>query len=355
MEGDNSGEDEEGAYEEETLTSAMTPSQSTYTGTPSRVERQETPQPKEQSKAQMEEESLSTPRNPPAKHSAPQIAGFSSPYESLKRELRGSPPDHGSELPSTPRNPVRSPVKPSDSTVQRPRRRRPPAQTPGTSNRSNNDVMFHRILDKNYRLAATPLTTTRAPGSALPQRTAQAQAPSSTPSASSAKQKPAPTATKKSHLFDSLDSSPAAPPAPTLNADLFESPPARSRVPGISVLASTKKKKHRIGTPRKPANDGLSAAERLRRDEWDDEDDDDDDDDEDTEGDLLLQGMSPPKTVQFHVPQSRLLQTPGMLCTFILPSLPCLPCYLHTFAVNYLSRVCVCVCDELSLTGEMIL
>ena len=299
-------------YEEQTVTSAVTPSQSLNVESPSKGA-QETPQTKVRSKTQLEDSLLSTPKNPPAK-SGPTMADFSSPYESLKRELRGSPPpDQGqeSELPSTPRNPGSSPVK-SLGTVgieQKSQRRKPPAQTPGTSNRqNNNDVMLHRVLDKNYRLAATPLTTgrRRAPESTLPRRATKATA--DTPSASSVKQKPP--IPVKSSLFDDLDSSPAAP-APTLNADLFNSPaPANSRVPGISVLASAKKR-----TPRRPTtddadDDGLSAADRRRRDEWDD--DDDDGDQEDTDGDLLP-GMSPPKTLQFHVPQSRLLQTPGKI------------------------------------------
>ena len=305
--GDQDGDDEI-AYEEETLPSTMTPSQSTYTGSPSQADL-ETPQPKARSKAPIEDSLLSTPRNPPARSEAPQVAGFSSPYESLKRELRGSPPTQESDLPSTPRNPGPSLMKvpTTTGTTQRSARRRTPAQTPATS---NHDVMLHRVLDKNYRLAATPLTTTRtgprAANSALPRRTAHG--PTETPTASTTKHKPQPTG--KSHLFDDLDSSPAIP-APTLNADLFQSPdkPPRRRQPGVSVLSSANK----IRTPRRPDNDGLSAGERLRRDAWDDDDDNDHkdyDDDEDTVGDLL-QDMSPPKTVQFHVPQSRLLQTPG--------------------------------------------
>ena len=38
---------------------------------------------------------------------------------------------------------------------------------------------------------------------------------------------------------------------------------------------------------------------------WDSDSDDDD------EGDMMGMGMSPPKTMQFHVPQPRLLRTPA--------------------------------------------
>ena len=347
----------------------MTPSQSTYTGSPSQViekhhhqQQQETPQVRPPSKnTQFEDSLLSTPRNPPP--TKPQIAGFSSPYESLKRELRGSsPPMQDSEFPSTPRNPGSSPMKAVSSTRPRSttRRKAKSQKTPSTA--TNKDVMLHRVLDKNYRLAATPLTTTTTKSRrqqpplsgnrALPHRSTVSSA--ETPSASSTttrNRKPPPS--QKSHLFDS---SPAAPPAPTLNADLFKSPgpvaPSRryigsgvggGRVPGTSILSSAKKKKKggRGMTPRRQqqqqqqqstpvthaANgegqkEGLSEAEKRRLDEWDDDDDDDGggglgdvDDDEDTDGDIL-QGMSPPKTIQFHVPQSRLLQTPGQSSSF---------------------------------------
>lgn len=43
----------------------------------------------------------------------------------------------------------------------------------------------------------------------------------------------------------------------------------------------------------------------------DNDDGDDDDDDDDNDGTAIF--GSPPKTMQFHVPQSRLMKTPGML------------------------------------------
>ena len=338
----------------------MTPSQSAYTGSPSQTIEQkhqqgETPRSKPRSNQnhQIEDSLLSTPRNPPP--TKPQIAGFSSPYESLKRELRGSsPPMQDSEFPSTPRNPGSSPMKAASNTQPRStttRRKANPQKTPSMA--PNKDVMLHRVLDKNYRLAATPLTTTASKSRrqhpltsgnpALPHRTTSAagETPSTT------RNRKPPPSQQNPHLFDSLDSSPAAPPAPTLNADLFKSPgaaPSRryigsgvggGRIPGMSVLSSAKKRNGltpRRQQPQQPQTrvsnvdeqgekEGLSEAEKKRLDEWNDDDDDDlgngegglryeGDEDEDTDGDLL-QGMSPPKTIQFHIPQSRLLQTPG--------------------------------------------
>ena len=54
-----------------------------------------------------------------------------------------------------------------------------------------------------------------------------------------------------------------------------------------------------------PARDRARSAARKRSQDigWDDSDDEED-------GEPM--GMSPPKTIQFHVPQGRLMRTPGM-------------------------------------------
>lgn len=76
------------------------------------------------------------------------------------------------------------------------------------------------------------------------------------------------------------------PAAPQLHAEIFSSPvKPNSRTPGISVL-----------TPAKHKGDAKGI--------WDSDDEFDDDDDYNAFG-------SPPKTMQFHIPQSRLLKTPG--------------------------------------------
>lgn len=108
---------------------------------------------------------------------------------------------------------------------------------------------------------------------------------------------------------DDLDSSPALP-APQLHSEIFGTPAARGRktVPGVSVLTPARKK----GTGGGKQAAGDMDARGRGKGIWDSDSDNDDDDGEDGEG-----GMSPPKTMQFHVPQSRLLRTPGML--FFLP------------------------------------
>lgn len=69
-----------------------------------------------------------------------------------------------------------------------------------------------------------------------------------------------------------------------MRAEIFDSPVRGKRVPGVSVLT--------------PARNGKE--EELG---WDSDSDDG-----------MLAGMSPPKTMQFYVPQSRLLKTPGEFC-----------------------------------------
>ncbi|KAL8776768.1 MAG: hypothetical protein Q9194_002953 [Teloschistes cf. exilis] len=246
----------------------------------------------------------STPRQPRPKHEQqqppPSMALYSSPYEALKREIKGQPNPHNdnddSTLPSTPRNPFQS--QPDEEYT--------PSVRPSTAHRSHrtpkDDPLLHRILDKNWRLQATPHTTTVAPkpGSTvkLPYRSARRRTPAAgtnqdaeTPAAADRKGKASAAMDNNDH--DDLDSSPALP-APELHSEIFGTPGTRGRktVPGVSVLTPARK----MG--------GKQATRNIHaRGIWDS---DSDDDGEDGEG-----GMSPPKTMQFHVPQSRLLRTPA--------------------------------------------
>ncbi|KAL8947657.1 MAG: hypothetical protein Q9222_006090 [Ikaeria aurantiellina] len=226
-----------------------------------------------------------TPR-PKSKHrqeDRPSIATYSSPYETLKREIKGSNQfeDHtSSTLPSTPRN---NPFQTDSSPAIPPPSTTLPYRTP------KDDPLLHRILDKNWRLQATPHTTTRSK-TAYPMGTTPAIKPrrngdtTTTPS----------TAAAATHSED-LDSSPAMP-APELHSEIFGTPARRKKVPGVSVLTPVAAKK----TPGGQQSKGKASD---RQDIWDSDEDDDDLD--------LGDGMSPPKTLQFHVPQSRLLRTPA--------------------------------------------
>ena len=83
--------------------------------------------------------------------------------------------------------------------------------------------------------------------------------------------------------------------APQLHAEIFDTPARKDRVPGVSVLTPARGRQTSIANS---ANKGglLEAG-------WDSDEDE-------VSGDM---GMSPPKTMQFHVPQGRLMRTPGML------------------------------------------
>ncbi|KAL6704243.1 hypothetical protein ACN47E_008411 [Coniothyrium glycines] len=219
----------------------------------------------------------STPRAPPSTSKGgrlakdePQFAGLSSPYEALKHELHG-------DLAAT-KTPRLDPVTPGKSQAL-------PDMTgfdsspfvqPTTSKKpyTNQDPLLHRVLDKTYRVQATPIISPRKykPTGAFTPRAGQRGAPTPRGAASD--------------LLAWPDSSPPSSPAPQLRADIF-SPVKTPRTPGVSLR-----------TPAK-GNYPLS-VNRTGGTVFDDSDE------EEFEIDY-----SPPKTIQFHIPQSKLLQTPA--------------------------------------------
>lgn len=163
---------------------------------------------------------------------------------------------------------------------------------------------MHRMLDKTYRVQATPL------GKGFEKNRSKFTV---TPKPSGSKYG---TGSRAAAAFDDSPLSSPEPEAPQLNSELFSSPvkgfatptPRRQRAssshqnqhqprdritpkPGISVLTPAKS-----GTGKQPV--------------WDSDDEIDDDD-----NDHL--GASPPKTMQFHIPQSRLMKTPGLFPSFV--------------------------------------
>lgn len=252
--------------------------------------------------------SQATPRATATKTKAPTFAQYPSPYEKLKREVHGTtndaaPSTTSSDLPSTPGKqkipdmsitPTSSPFAPPTS-----------AFNPSTAQRK--DMLLHRVLDKNYRLQATP--------HAQPRSTYR-----STTTARPTNQTPRASRSKYRESTSPMSSPPI--PVPELHSEIFSSPQRRApRTPGVSVLAATK-------TAR-----GLTPKHKTatRTGGWDSDDDIDDDYGEDG----LLEGMSPPKTMQFHVPQSRLLQTPGRsFIPGLFPPDVCLP-----IRITYLTRL----------------
>lgn len=230
----------------------------------------------------------STPRAPRRSSSKdkPVFADYGSPYESLKEEMNGgqrsdedaetqilqpTTPGAKSRLPDMSMTPMSSPFDPTVYLQS------------NAKSRAGADRLLHRVLDKNYRVHATPHTA----------------------------RKENKTSTSKPSWRDNaspMSSPPAA--APQLHADIFSSPirqqysrPSAPRTPGISVNPTPKKDLGKEALPKFSKKDEIS---------WES------DSDEDAEGVYRELGMSPPKTIQFSLPQSRLLQTPGRSFLFTL-------------------------------------
>lgn len=206
---------------------------------------------------------------------------YPSPYETLREEGTGN--DDTSALPDdtpvTPRRsagrrrqdqsetPLSSPFIPPESTAKK-----------SSNNQKPTDPVLHRVLDKTYRVQATPLTK----GAGRTKFTV-------TP-----KDKP----TSRYAFDDSPISSPELE-APKLHEEIFSSP-LKGQTPGTS----RKRRPSKTRVTPKPGISVLTPAKSRKGSAWDSDDDLDDLDNEDF-------GTSPPKTMQFHIPHSRLMKTPG--------------------------------------------
>lgn len=209
--------------------------------------------------------------------------------------------------PSTPRQPSAaqsSPFQP-ESAIQ--------PLSGQISRNGNNDPLMHRgVLDKNYRIQATPHTQRREK-----QKRRQQQ------DASAVKTKEA-TSSARMPWDDSPQSSPAMA-APQLRSDFFSPAKIAPRTPGVSVLTPARNKTtttttaggtsttytaapttstgRQLFSPQDKAhNNPLSTTNTRASNIFSSPDGESED------GDDI---MSPPKTLQFHVPTSRLVQTPA--------------------------------------------
>jgi DASH complex subunit ASK1 len=231
----------------------------------------------------------STPRVPSTKTVQPQFANLESPYEAMKREMNDEEGDSTAMQDE------------DDSTVlfaQRTARLPDMSMTPGhaeaaaardQSPQRHKDPLLHRVLEKNYRIQATPLkpasrmSPVKAGGSSHKGMDAWQDSPMSSPEIAMPK--------LRSEAFMSPYKSNAR---QRLAAATEQGP----RTPGVSVQTP--------GTGRKTKDVFTSAGKGKDKDkdeiDWDDDDEDD-----------LYAGMSPPKTIQFALPPSKLLQTPGKL------------------------------------------
>ncbi|KFY73979.1 hypothetical protein V499_05967 [Pseudogymnoascus sp. VKM F-103] len=216
----------------------------------------------------------STPRAPPSRTATGgKFADYGSPYEALKREMKGGKAKEEEYDDDTPLPPT------TPGTEQRlPRMSMTPLSSPFeptshlASTKRAQDPLLHRVMDKNYRLQATPHTAQK-----------QAKAAASKPS--------------WRDLASPSSSSPIQ--APQLHHEIFSSPirqpqirpNAAPRTPGVSVQTPARGKSTR----------DIGITDEIT---WDS-------DSEDAEDVYKTLGMSPPKTIQFAIPPNRVLQTPA--------------------------------------------
>ncbi|KAH8804805.1 DASH complex subunit Ask1-domain-containing protein [Xylogone sp. PMI_703] len=223
----------------------------------------------------------STPRAPRARSNSREryeFADYGSPYEDLKEEVQGGSKtknnDDVTQLRRTPGLTRRIPdmsMNPSSSPFE------PTSRLPSTAQRRpGGEPVLHKVLDKTYLVQATPHTARK-----------QNKTPIAKPSWRDS--------------TSPMSSPPEA--APQLRADIFSSPirqqfnhPPAPRTPGISVQTPAKSQRKGDVTQKLPMRDEIT---------WES------DSDEDPDEVYKELGMSPPKTIQFVFPQSRLLQTPA--------------------------------------------
>jgi DASH complex subunit ASK1 len=213
---------------------------------------------------------------------------YPSPYEALKQQVDGktngkgaaaapTTPGKNTALPDMSMTPDTSPFNPHID---------PPASIMG---KGNKDTLLHQgILSKNFRIQATPHTARKTTKFGATPGTANR--------------------TRRILDFEDTMSSPLEEaPAPRLRG-VF-SPIKVSRTPGKSVLTPNVKKQfeerrtresHAEAGATPDVTRGRTGGLTSRSIAWDSDSEDDDD-----------LGMSPPKTIMFNLPESRVMQTPG--------------------------------------------
>ena len=256
----------------------------------------------------------STPRPPATKTIDADISNLESPYESMKREMKEDEEGHTTVLEDN-----------EDSTVlfaQRTARLPDMSLTPEVarklihsrdqSGQKPKDPLLHRVLDKNYRVQATPhksqfrvspLKADNSTKKRKPEPSWKDDSPMSSPEMAVPK--------LRSEAFMSPYKSGSNPTAARQRLAAATSAARGPRTPGVSVQTPIGAKKTRDafaddldtpgGTSRK--DDTGKKPQRAPEIDWDS--------DEDEESADLYGGMSPPKTIQFALPASKLLQTPG--------------------------------------------
>ena len=214
---------------------------------------------------------------------------FSSPYESLKEQVDGK---RNGKAPSSaaPTTPGRTTALPDMSMTPDTSPFNPHLDAPTSiMGKGNKDTYLHQgILNKNFRVQATPHTARKTAAGKF----------GATPG----------TANRTRRILDfedSMSSPLEEAPAPRLYSPMK----AAARTPGKSVLTPNVKKQFEERRTRQ-SEVGAGATPEVTRGRtggltgrsiaWDSDSDEDDD-----------LGMSPPKTIMFNMPESRVMQTPG--------------------------------------------
>lgn len=275
----------------------------------------------------------STPRPPRTKSMqvVPQFAGLGSPYDLLRQEMKKKEAaasgdvdeededdtellfqQHTARLPNfdlTPRTSLvpgeRLGLQSNDSQILFSGMKHKPQ-----------DPLMHRVLDKNYRLMATPLkgySGLPAPG-VSPIRWRVTEKRQESPEKGKDKE------TIRPIWADSPMSSPEIT-MPKLRSEAFMSPvkmpkyrtqlSAGPRMPGVSVQTPATSRKTRDVYAQQPESRQQHtpvAAAYTDEITWESDEEDED----------IYGGMSPPKTINFVMPQSKLLQTPGMYSSMVV-------------------------------------
>lgn len=258
----------------------------------------------------------STPRPGAVKVAKAHMSPMESPYEAMRREMKHEEDGDTTALDEeedssilfaqqTARLPDMS-MTPKALLDQR-------GKDPSTGGK---DPLLHRVLDKNYRIQATPH---KPAAKGTPVRGAAATAASER---------------ERARWQDSPASSPEMA-IPKLRSEAFMSPyksltgagRARTSIGGDAAASSGAAGRHRFAPtasqgPRTPgvsvqtpmsrktrqalAEGSLKGKQKYEID-WESDEEDDD----------LYGGISPPKTIQFALPPSKLLQTPGTFHVFL--------------------------------------
>jgi DASH complex subunit ASK1 len=281
----------------------------------------------------------STPRPPATKtlSARPQFAGLSSPYEIMKREYDNErrtaaggaktpdepPPgeeeeedtellfqQHTARLPNMSMNP-RASLDASGLGYDDEEDDEFDPRTGRVNKTNNKDPLLHRMLDKNYRIAATPhkggaatgvspikwkvdkLATTPAGKGKDTHRQARPiweDSPTSSPEMAVPQLRSAAFMSPARAAYKAKGKGKASAAAPVVTGP---------RTPGVSVQTPATGRKTKDVFANAGKQQGAASSRYDDEITWD----------SDSDG---FGGMSPPKTIQFAMPPSKLLQTPGM-------------------------------------------